>query len=378
MSEGGIAEVSYPFLSRASVEKLDKAAEHCKKQREKIAEIVEAVLAERGFDRKLVGIVVVGSVGRDEALPGGGPDVDLIPVLSDQESCERFREGGNGSLDRAIRDRVRDELRVKVSEGDDLTAASALPDLSDVSNIGTKTDSSSLLTRRVLLLTEGQRAGGELEMDVIRERILAGYSSEDRTRGRHVLSFCNDVARYYRTLCVEYKGRVDGEGKAWATRNMKLRHSRKVWYFANMLMMASLSLEAVEDDDVKREFLRRVQLPPVRRLIEALPEQLRPACRELVERFQWFLDFMAEAGNRKNLAEVPHKTRHVMSSNNPFPALKLNSDVLHREMLHIIDSLDPPRRRRVLNWFLFLATTSRLSGGQLWPTADPAVASPPE
>ncbi len=284
--------MSYPFLSRASARKLDEAAEHCKKQRETVASIVDTALNERGFDRNLVGIVVVGSVGRDEALPGGGPDVDLIPVLSDAEACRRFRDGDN-SLERVIRARVGEELGIEVSKGEDLTATSALPELSDVSNIGTKTDSSSLLTRRVLLLTEGQLAGGRLEMDAVRKSILAGYSSEERTRGRHVLSFCNDVARYYRTLCVEYKGRVDGEGKAWATRNMKLRHSRKVWYFANMLMMASLRLAAVEEADVEREFLERVQLPPVRRLIEALPKHLHPACRELVERFLSFLEFMA-------------------------------------------------------------------------------------
>jgi hypothetical protein len=339
------------FLPGSQVDALKEADEHCRQQRAVVERVVNAALDERRFDRGEVCVVVVGSVGRMEALPGGGPDVDLVPILVDEAARQGFC-GGEPSLDRIIRDRVEEALAVKVSNGDELTAAMALPDLSNVETIGTSTDTSARLTRRVLILTEGQRAGGDLAMDAIRQGVLRGYSGAARTRGRHVLSFCNDVARYYRTLCVEYKGRVDAGQRAWATRNMKLRHSRKVWYFATMLMMASLSLEAVEEHDVERAFLEKVQQPPLFRLLDALPNQLHPACREFFERFVWFLRFMASPKNRGRLDKVAHEGRHELTEDNPFPALKLNSDVLHREMLHILDSLDPPRRRRVLNWFL--------------------------
>jgi hypothetical protein len=81
---------------------------------------------------------------------------------------------------------------------------------------------------------------GSLEIEAIRRRILEAYA-EERTSGRHVLSFCNDIARYYNTLCIEYKAKIDEEGKDWCTRNMKLRHSRKLWYFSNILSIVNVS-----------------------------------------------------------------------------------------------------------------------------------------
>jgi hypothetical protein len=121
--------------------------------------------------------------------------------------------------------------------------------LTAAESIGGDKDASSALTKRILILTEGKQAGGNLPLDEVRRAVMGAYAGADRSRGRHVLSLCNDIARYYRTLCIEYKAKVDDPDKDWCTRNVKLRHSRKFWYFSCLMTFVAVADSNPQGDD---------------------------------------------------------------------------------------------------------------------------------
>lgn len=305
---------------------------------------VDSYLATTNLPADQICFVAVGSVGRYESLDSS--DLDLIPILGDLPN-ETFREH-----DSRIRETLSSAVGVKVSKGEDLTRFQRLDELTDAECIGGDRDDSSALTKRVLILTEGAQAGGALPLDTIRRRLLNAYGDQERTRGRHLLTLNNDIARYYRTLCIEYKAKIDVEGKDWCTRNVKLRHSRKFWYFSTMLALADQARRSAEPKDALIDrVLEVIRLPPFARLICGLGTAKHAAGRVL-EPYGWFLDFMSSKDNRDSLADVRYDDRYDTRRDNPFPAMKANSDLMHREMITVLDTVDRPTRDRVLDWFL--------------------------
>jgi hypothetical protein len=323
-----------------------RAEAHSKTLIEQARASIDAYLRAESIDAATICIACVGSVGRREALESS--DLDLIPILATKEALQLFRPH-----DSKIREVVRERLRVPISKGEDLTKAVALQDLVDPETIGGSRDDSGSLTKRVLILTESSQVAGELRLTEVRRAILDCYSNPERTSGRHVLSLCNDIARYYRTLCIEYKAKVDVEDKDWCTRNMKLRHSRKIWYFSNIISISHLA----DDNPIQRDtfadaLCSLLDRPPCVRLLQALANSHPIEVGNLLEHLSYFIDFMSRKENRAALAKVTHEDRYNASLGNPFPAVKFNSDALHNCMMSILNGLDPPRRKVVLDWFL--------------------------
>ena len=288
----------------------------------------------------------VGSVGRDEALKAS--DLDLIPVCASDEVLRLYEPH-----DKSVRESLSEKLQIKVSAGSDLTKAISLDSLVTPETIGGNQDNSSALTKRLLVLTESKCAGGRLSLSSIREKLLAAYADNERTRGKHVLSLCNDVGRYYRTLCIEYKAKVDVEEKDWCTRNLKLRHSRKIWYFSSMMSIVALADTHPDGQDAYKEgLLRAFDLPPTLRLLNSISNEHKRLVGQILDRFAWFLDFMSDNSRRKALSQIDHDTRYEIDMNNPFPMMKLNSDVLHSEMSKLIQEQKAHIRQRIVDWFL--------------------------
>lgn len=325
-----------------TLDTLERARSNSSSWLERAQKTVDTFLAENGIARDKIVVVALGSVGRYEALDAS--DLDIMPIMDGEVLDE--------ALDRSLRDAVEKELGLKVSKGLDLTKRTVVSELKNPDYIGTDDDNTSRLSRRIMVLTESAAAGGGLSLDDVRRQILETYQSADRTSGRHVHSFCNDIARYYRTLCIEYKAKVDVHSKDWGTRNMKLRHSRKVWYFSSILACAAT---ADRRDDAAGRVLAELGKPPIDRIIDAVKSrsaEALPLAGQLLESYAWFLEFMANPKHREALASVGHADRYRPSMDNPFPALKYNSDLLHTRMTDLLESLHPVLLQRVVAWFL--------------------------
>jgi Putative nucleotidyltransferase DUF294 len=322
---------------------LERAANYSESLIQKAKEVADSFCQLRGLDTAGVCFIVVGSVGRKEALEAS--DFDFIPVASSDADLSAYQPH-----DGQLRAALAAALNVKVSKGEDLTKGISLHELAEADCIGGSKDSSGALTKRILILTESQKVSGGLAIEVVRRGILGAYAKEDRTSGRHVLSFCNDIARYYKTLCIEYKVKIDEEEKDWCTRNMKLRHSRKLWYFSNILSIAKEAEDhPLGSNGYVDALLQVLTEPPVERIVGALFELQPFEIGRLLESYAMFLEFMSKPENRKALATVEHDARYEMELGNPFPAMKFNSDVMHRNMIAILDGLSVSMRDRVIN-----------------------------
>lgn len=304
---------------------------------------IDQVLAAAGVDPDDLAVVAVGSIGRFEALAAS--DIDVIPVHRTKPISDE--------LDGRLRAAVGAATGMEVSKGEDLTRACSVGELAIAEAIGGEGDTSAALTKRILILTESAEAGGGLALEEVRRQILTAYSEQQLTRGRSVLSLCNDVARYYRTLCVEYKAKVDVHGKDWCTRNLKLRHSRKLWMVSCAVGMSSIA--DTRTPVTVNALLDLFGEPPIARLLGAVGSSPGPraAAGRALDSYAWFLDFMSDPENRRHVSRVEHPTRYAATAANPFPALKFNSDAMHMSLRELVDALDPGHRGRLLDWFLF-------------------------
>lgn len=292
------------------------------------------------------GFVAVGSVGRREAVEGS--DVDLILVASSgavDVSTTELR-----TADRRARELIRDALGVKVSRGEDLTQPTLEADIACSDRIGGEHDTRALHTRRILLLTESVPIAGNAARESVRGAVFREYFSRSRSKGKHMLSLVNDIVRYYRTVMIDYKAKVDFEGKTWAGRNVKLRHSRKFWYFATALAFVAADNSAPEADDAERIVQGLLDLPPADRLREAT-RRAGPACDPgtVLARYDAFLSLYGDPERRERLEGLPHDGRRGDSA---FEEFRTNSNGLHDAMLDCIDSLPAPWRRDLLSHFL--------------------------
>ena len=89
---------------------LEKARLYCEKLLSDARMVCDSFLTSRGVKAEEVCCVVVGSVGRQEAL--GASDLDLIPVLGSAAALTSFL-----AHDKPLRQELRDKLKVKVSQG---------------------------------------------------------------------------------------------------------------------------------------------------------------------------------------------------------------------------------------------------------------------
>lgn len=296
---------------------------------------------------------VVGSIGRNEALEAS--DLDIVPLASTDAALAQYQP-----FDAALREGLRSALQIPVSRGEDLTKCSTIASIVDPESIGGPIDDSSVLTKRILVLTESRQSGGQLPLSSVQRRILESYGNRARSSGRHVLSLCNDIARYYRTLCIAYKWKADDEDADWCTRNLKLRHSRKIWYFSNIISIVHVAETYPRGrDDYESEkdaylngLLSAFSHSPIERLSQVLSTTQPLELGRLLDSFAIFLEFMSKPGNRKSLSEVNLEVRYDLVPENPFPAMKFNSDILHRHTLSIIEAMPATTRQRIFDWFL--------------------------
>lgn len=331
-------------LSLQATEHLKRAHEFSDRRLQDLRHVVAEWVLHQPPQVHRLGWIVEGSLARRESLDPS--DVDLVMICPTESEDPDLTE-----VDQALRRHIRGRLGVAVSEGRNLTSPLVVQSVASASTIGGLCDTVQLLTKRILLLTESAWVYNEAAWRDAREKVLGAYISSATTRRRYLIAFCYDLCRFHRTLGIDYKSKVDAEMKPWAPRYLKLRHSRKFWYFSTVVaVVREIARSELDDDASARGVLDCLEQPPIVRYVLALGPGA-PACR--FAPLPYLNRFVGELGServREELSGVIHDARHTSES---FRRLKGNADRLRRSLIETFDDLPAQWRRHMLHLFMF-------------------------
>ena len=99
-----------------------------------------------------------------------------------------------------------------------------------ICEIGGLTDDNETLTRRMLLLLEGEWVFNESAFYDVRNGLLKKYLHYRPEEDKICMFLLNDVIRYWRTICIDLEHKVYAHNKARDIRLIKLRFSRMLLY----------------------------------------------------------------------------------------------------------------------------------------------------
>lgn len=176
-----------------------------------------------------------------------------------------------------------------------------------LTNIGGNDDSNKNITRRMLLLLEGEWLFQSEELKTLRKEILEKYITKSMTDHQLALFLLNDVIRYYRTMAVDYEFKTAGSEppKPWAVRNIKLIFSRKLLYASGLF---SVAVTADRSRDKKIELLEQLfNLTAIDRLVHICGNS---QMNQVLKAYNYFLEKLEDNTLRTHLNSLSKEQRN--------------------------------------------------------------------
>jgi predicted nucleotidyltransferase len=263
-------------------------------------------------------VVLCGSLARLEVTPGS--DIDWTLLVDGRAATDHFDTA------RKVEQRLH-EVALK-DPGREGTFGSMAFSHELVHLIGGQDDTNRNTTLRVLLLLESRPLSDSLAYRNVIRNVLSRYVQEDdgfaRPRtGRPLVPrfLLNDVARYWRTMCVDFAyKRRERAMKGIVLRNIKLRMSRKLLFVSGLLACLRCALEShgpASDEcarcsqdhlgcvDCLQRFLENPPLDIVAhialRLEEASAGRTVEAAKKVVDAYDRYLALLSDQTQREQL-----------------------------------------------------------------------------
>ena len=267
-------------------------------------------------DKIIIG--VNGSYARREATVGS--DVDLFFLYRDiaepqaKEMLDDFRSKLESS-------------RFKNSTEEGPFTEPLLID-SIYENIGGKKDDNTQITRRMLLLLEGEWIFNKELLDSTRNKVLERYIHDNLTEKQISLFLLNDVIRYWRTICIDFehkvKDRTAKDKKDYCLRLIKLRFSRKLLFFAGVLAISTTY--GLSSEEKIKKLIEVLAKPAIERVRFIAGERAVPA----IELYADFLAALNDETMRSHLAQAD-------IGDKKFENLRSKSREFDREVLWLLN-----------------------------------------
>ena len=277
-------------------------------------------------------LAAVGSYGRLEA--SSSSDLDYLLIYKGEENKSYKYK----SLDDKI-SQILDEMGIEKPSGIGKTFVNPICINQLTTNIGGNKDKTQHLTWRVLMLTESKC----LYNPTLYKQILFGiynhYIKTTKGKKGYPRALINELIRYYRTVAVDYLYKVEEINKPWALRNFKLRHSRKFWFFTNMVLILHRFRElsdTVSDDCYDRLF-DEIRLSPIEKLAIVLVGNDK---KDLIMPFTLYNEFLGiinDSNIREEMSEIDYVSRY---ENHTFLELRQKSERFHETLLELFDKFE--------------------------------------
>jgi hypothetical protein len=270
-------------------------------------------------------VVLFGSWGREELTEESDDDWAVLSEAGAEPGAV------DGALERSRR--VLGVAERGPGPQESFGVAIACADL--VRNIGLDADTNANLTRRMLLLLESRAVvGGDTHARCV-GRVLDAYLGHGVRDYRPPRFLLNDLVRYWRTMCVDFEGKrrsADGDDPKYATRNAKLRTSRKVLFAGGLLPVLLCHTKAAEE--MPAFLSRQLACSPVDRLAAAFIQQgaVAEGVRALRAYDRW-IGLMGDASARAELATLREATRDDSAL---FAQIREIGDELQRGLLALL------------------------------------------
>lgn len=258
-------------------------------------------------------VLVCGSYARKEA--GDSSDVDYF-LVSEKEDGRKER----------LEDINKVGLKPPSAGG---PFAGEHTSQSIIQNIGGTDDSNDDITRRMLLLLEGDWLFNREGFRHLRRQILERYVGEEIPDHHIALFLLNDIIRYWRTICVDYEYKTTEKDKPWAIRNVKLVFSRKLLYASGLF---SVALTADMSRKKKVDRLEELfDLHPLKRIVEICGEA---TTGPMLRCYDFFLGCITDDTKRCRLETLDKSER-----NDPlFREIKNEGYRFTRELLKLFET----------------------------------------
>ncbi|MDQ0469570.1 hypothetical protein QO011_002586 [Labrys wisconsinensis] len=166
-------------------------------------------------------------------------------------------------------------------------------------NLGGENDTNHTLTRRLLLLLEGEWLVNPAEFKLLRREIIKIYVKATRRDHQLALFLLNDIIRYWRTMTVDYMYKTTEDQKPWAIRNIKLTFSRKLLYASGVF---SVGMTANRSEEAKVDILENLfDLPVIDRMIDICGAS---RAKRVLESYDLFLENLEKSKVREELKVI--------------------------------------------------------------------------
>ncbi len=272
-------------------------------------------------DRKEVFcVILIGSYGRLEASKLS--DVDFLIVF--KEDLENKVQIKNIIID-----------YFKINKRFDKVSCFSCLDLNELThNIGGSDDSNDNLTSRILLILESIPIHNEKFYNEVLNSLFNHYLEECiRDNNKFPQFLINEIMRYWRTLCIDYRYKKTEQDKSFTIRVLKLRIFRKIEILSSILILIVNKGKTIKNIG---ELMFQMCLPSFARLNYFFTQF--PIENEILNNiFNYYNIFMNEI-NKENIRNELDEVDFDSRENNPlYCSLREYGRNIHKNIKQIFE-----------------------------------------